>query len=184
MDLITLLLIAVALSLDCFAVALAACVRTEERFREATRIALAFGLFQGGLLLLGWLAGHRLSDLISHFDQWIAFGLLAVVGLRMIRGGMSAGTAREILRLDTTRLLLLSVATSIDALAVGVSFALLGTGILVPCLVIGILAFAISFFGALIGGVAAERWGKTMEVLGGVVLIAIGIRILVGHLAS
>ena len=184
MDLFTLLLIAVALALDCFAVALAACVRPDERFRGATRIALTFGLFQAGMLLLGWLAGHRLSDLISGFGQWIAFGLLAFVGLRMIRGGTSGETGRGTLCLDTTHLLFLSLATSLDALVVGVSFALLGTAILVPCLVIGILAFAISFLGALIGGVAAERWGKTMEVLGGVVLISIGIQILVTHLAS
>jgi putative Mn2+ efflux pump MntP len=184
MDLITLLLIAVALSLDCFAVAVAACIRPEERFRGATRIALAFGLFQAGMPVLGWLAGRTLSDLISGFDHWVAFGLLAFVGLRMIRGGMSGETGRGTLCLDTTHLLLLSVATSIDALAVGVSLALLSSGILVPCLVIGAAAFCISFLGALIGGVAAQRWGKTMEVLGGVVLIAIGIRILVGHLAT
>jgi putative Mn2+ efflux pump MntP len=182
MDLATILLIAIALALDCFAVALAACIKPEERIRSATRIALAFGLFQAGMPALGWLSGRSVMDLIAGFDHWVAFGLLAIVGLRMIRGGISPDTGQACL--DTTHLLFLSVATSIDALAVGVSFALLNTGILVPCLIIGLAAFAISFLGAALGGVAAERWGKTMEVLGGVVLIAIGIQILVTHMIS
>ena len=102
----------------------------------------------------------------------------------MIRGGVTPASHGPAISLHTVSLLVLAVATSIDALAVGVSFALLGTGIIVPCLVIGFLAFALSFLGALIGGVAAERWGKAVEVLGGVVLISIGIQILVMHLAS
>lgn len=134
--------------------------------------------------VLGWLAGRSVMDLISGFDHWVAFGLLAFVGLRMIRGGISAGLGRGTPCLDTTHLLFLSVATSIDALAVGVSLALLSSGILVPCLIIGLAAFAISFLGAALGGVAAERWGKTMEVFGGVVLIGIGIQILVTHMTS
>ncbi|HMA05285.1 MAG TPA: manganese efflux pump MntP family protein [Methanomicrobiales archaeon] len=182
MDLITILLVAVALAMDCFAVALAACIRPEERMRNATRIALAFGLFQGGMPVLGWLAGRTFSDLISGFDHWVAFGLLAIVGLRMIRGGMSADMDQKTPCLDTTHLLFLSVATSIDALAVGVSFAFLDTGILLPCLIIGVSTFTISFLGAVLGGAAAERWGKAMEVLGGLVLLGIGIRILFTHM--
>jgi manganese efflux pump family protein len=180
MDLATILLIAIALALDCFAVALAACIKPEERFRSATRIALAFGLFQAGMPALGWLSGRSVMDLIAGFDHWVAFGLLTIVGLRMIRSGISAEPGQACL--DTTHLLFLSVATSIDALAVGVSFALLNTGILVPCLIIGLAAFAVSFLGAALGGVAAERWGKAMEVLGGLVLIGIGIQILVTHM--
>jgi len=181
MDLIAILLIAVALALDCFAVALAACIKPEERYRGAARIALAFGLFQAGMTVSGWLAGRTLSDLISGFDHWVAFGLLVIVGLRMIRGGISADTGRGTC-LDTPHLLFLAVATSIDALAVGVSFALLDTGILVPSLIIGFAAFAISFLGAALGGIAAERWGKAMEVAGGIVLIGIGVRILIIHM--
>lgn len=105
--------------------------------------------------------------------------------------GIPDGAGRDIRRpgestpcLDTAHLLFLAVATSIDALAVGISFAFLGTGILLPCLVIGLTTFGISFLGALLGGVAAARWGKTMEILGGVVLIGVGIRILVMHMAG
>ena len=184
MDLITILIIAVALALDCFAVALAAGIKGGQRIRSATRVAVAFGAFQAGMPVLGWLAGRSVTDLISGFDHWIAFGLLAIVGLRMTREGLTHDSHESGISLDTASLLILAVVTSIDALAVGVSFALLDTGILVPCLIIGLAAFAISFLGATLGGVASERWGKTMEVLGGGVLIAIGIQILVTHVTS
>lgn len=184
MDLITLLLIAVALALDCFAVALTAGIRGGQRIRSATRIALAFGAFQAGMPVLGWLAGRAVVDSISGLDSWVAFALLAIVGLRMIRGGVIPAPHRSTISLDTPSLLILAVATSIDALAVGVSFALLDTGIIVPCLIIGLSTFGISFFGAVLGGVAAERWGKTMEALGGVMLIGIGIQILIMHLSA
>jgi putative Mn2+ efflux pump MntP len=184
MDLITVLLIAIALALDCFAVALAAGIQGGRRIRSATRVAVAFGSFQAGMPVLGWLAGRSVMDLISGFDHWVAFALLAIVGLRMIREGVTPASHGGAISLDTSSLLVLAVATSIDALAVGVSFALLDTGILVPCLIIGLAAFAISFLGAALGGVAAERWGKIMEVFGGVVLIGIGIQILVTHMTS
>jgi putative Mn2+ efflux pump MntP len=183
MDLITILFVAIALAMDCFAVALAAGIGGGQRIRTATRVALAFGSFQAGMPALGWLAGRSVIDLISGFDHWIAFGLLVLVGARMIREGLSPDPEEAAISLDTASLLLLSVATSIDALAVGVSFAFLDTGILVPCLIIGASTFAISFLGAVLGGVAAERWGKAMEVFGGLVLIAIGIRILITHLS-
>jgi manganese efflux pump family protein len=182
MDLITLLLIAVALALDCFAVAVAAGTRGMQRFRSAARIAIAFGVFQAGMPALGWLAGRSVMALIAGIDHWVAFALLSIVGLRMVHGGVSPDPASGPIRLDTPHLLILAVATSIDALAVGASFALLDTGILVPCLVIGIAAFIISFLGALLGGVTARRWGKTMEVLGGIVLTGIGVQILISHL--
>jgi len=184
MDLITILIIAVALALDCFAVALAAGIKGGQRIRSATRVAVAFGVFQAGMPALGWLAGRSVIDLISGFDHWIAFALLAITGLRMTREGVTQASHSEAISLDTISLLILAVATSVDALAVGVSFALLDTGILLPCLIIGASTFAISFLGAVLGGAAAERWGKTMEVLGGLVLIAIGIRILITHIPA
>jgi len=183
MDLATILLTAFALSLDCFAVALAAGIPGGRgRLRAAARIALAFGAFQAAMPVLGWLAGESVIAYISGIDHWIAFSLLVLVGARMIREG-AVGEERS-LSLDTGSLLVLSVATSIDALAVGVSFAFLGTGILLPSLVIGLLTFAVSFLGAVLGGAASERWGRAMDILGGLVLIGIGIRILVEHLAG
>jgi putative Mn2+ efflux pump MntP len=184
MDPATILLTAFALSLDCFAVALAAGIETGSgRVRSAAEIALAFASFQAAMPILGWLAGRVAISSISGFDHWVAFALLALVGIKMVREGISGGE-REVVPLDALSLLVLAVATSLDALAVGVSFALLDTGILLPCLIIGLLTFAVSFAGALLGGVAAERWGEAMEVLGGVVLIGIGIRILITHIAG
>jgi putative Mn2+ efflux pump MntP len=164
-------------------VALAACIKPEERFKGATRIALAFGLFQAGMPVLGWLAGRSVMNLIASFDHWIAFGLLALVGARMVREGFSHDPEGEAISLDTASLLVLAVATSIDALAVGVSFAFIEAGILIPCLIIGLSTFAISFLGALLGEAAAERWGKAMEIAGGIVLIGIGVRILIEHMS-
>jgi putative Mn2+ efflux pump MntP len=184
MDPLTILLTAFALSLDCFAVALAAGIPGGRGgVRDAGRIALAFGTFQAVMPVLGWLAGRSVVAYISGFDHWIAFALLALVGTRMIREGFS-GEEEKPASLDAATLVVLAVATSIDALAVGISLAFLDTGILLPALLIGVFTFAVSFAGALLGGVAAERWGKAMEVLGGLVLIAIGIRILVGHLGG
>jgi putative Mn2+ efflux pump MntP len=184
MDLITLLIIAIALALDCFAVALTAGIGGGQRIRSATRIAVAFGSFQAGMPVIGWLAGRSVIDLISGFDHWVAFALLAIVGVRMTREGLTHESHEPAISLDTASLLALAVATSIDALAVGVSFALLDIGILVPCLVIGLAAFVISFLGAMLGGVASERWGRMTEVAGGLVLIGIGIQILVTHMIS
>jgi putative Mn2+ efflux pump MntP len=182
MDAVTLLLTAFALSLDCFAVALAAGIPGGRGgIRDAARIALAFGAFQAGMPVLGWLAGRSVIASISAYDHWIAFSLLAIVGTRMILEGFS-GEREGPVSLDSATLVILAVATSIDALAVGVSLAFLDTGILLPALLIGIFTFAVSFAGALLGGAAAERWGKAMEVLGGLVLIGIGIRILIEHL--
>ncbi len=185
MDLVTILLISLTLGLDCFAVALAAGIESGTRgLRNAARIALAFGSFQAGMPFLGWLAGRSVLDLISGYDHWLAFALLSIVGLRMIREGASPSSGESPLSLDTASLLVLSVATSIDALAVGVSLAFVQAGILIPCLIIGLSTFAISFFGAFIGGAAARRWGEAVEVAGGIVLIGIGVRILIEHMSG
>jgi putative Mn2+ efflux pump MntP len=185
MDLVTILLTSLALAVDCFAVALAAGIESGEgRIRNAVRIALAFGSFQAAMPVLGWLAGRSVLDFISGFDHWIAFGLLALVGARMVREGFSDDPEGEAISLDTASLLILAVATSIDALAVGVSLAFIEAGILIPCIIIGLSTFAISFLGAILGGTAAERAGRLMEITGGVVLIGTGVRILVEHMAG
>jgi len=182
MDPATILFTAFALSLDCFAVALAAGIPGGRGgIRDAARIALAFGAFQAAMPVIGWLAGRSVIPFLPGLLHGIAFALLAIVGVRMIRGVFSGGEDKTALSLDTATLLALALATSLDALAVGVSLALLDTGILLPAIAIGLFTFAVSFAGALVGGMLEERWGRAMEVLGGAILIGIGFRILLQY---
>ena len=186
MDLITILLIALGLAMDCFAVSLGIGTSPVEKdARTVFRITFHFGLFQGLMTFLGWLAGSSVVNLISRFDHWIAFILLAWVGVRMIRESLSK--TEEDNPCNPSRgktLVMLSVATSIDALAVGLSLAFVDGSILVSSLVIGITSLLLSLFGLFIGGKLGCKFGKRMELIGGLVLIGIGIRVLVSHLLA
>ncbi|MDD1656625.1 MAG: manganese efflux pump MntP family protein [Methanomicrobiales archaeon] len=180
MDLPSLLLIAVGLAMDCFAVALVAGVaQGKSRIRNAIRIALAFGSFQSGMLILGWWAGTLVLGIIAPFDHWVAFGLLALIGVKMVRESREEEEAPSDLTLGT--LLLLSVATSIDSLAVGISLAVLSPEVLVPAVIIGAVTFGIALAGALLGGRIREAYGRMMVMAGGLLLIGIGVRILLEH---
>ena len=151
--------------------------------RAVFRLAFHFGLFQAGMPVLGWLLGSTFVDYIIDWDHWIAFLLLAIVGGRMIYSGF--GGSDESMTIDPSKgftLITLSIATSIDALAVGLSFSMLDMDILIPCLLIGMITFALSVLAIRLGKVAGERLGKRVEILGGVILVGIGLRILVTHL--
>ena len=184
-DFLSILLIALGLSADCFAVALSASIsQRTSSFWQVFRVALSFGIFQAMMPVLGWLAGRTVVDLIANYDHWLAFGLLAFVGGRMLWESLhdSDDKLRETDISKGLLLLTLSIATSIDALAVGLSFAFLETNIVLASSTIGITAFlvtAISFvLGRKVGGVI----GKRAEIVGGVVLIGIGIKILLEHM--
>ncbi len=182
MDLLSILLIAVSLSLDCFAVAVAGSISMRQvSHRQVLRIAAAFGLFQVGMLVIGWQVGHAVVDIIETFAHWAAFGLLALVGARMIKESLESdeddrpGT-------DITKgfaLLSLSVATSIDSLAVGLSLAFLESRLLIAAIAIGSVAFLFTAGGFYFGKRIGSLFGRWAEVVGGVVLIGLGIRILV-----
>ena len=186
MSLIEILSIAVGLAMDAVAVSLCAGASGfASSPRPALRIAFHFGLFQGVMPLLGWLAGSTIAPHIAGFDHWLAFLLLAFVAFRMFRSGLSKEAPDP--SCDPTRgstLILLSVATSIDAMAIGFSLAMLAAPILVPCLVIGLVTFALSFAATRLGGRLSLRFGKRMELAGGLVLLIIGGRILVSHLLA
>lgn len=182
----TLMVIAVGLGMDAFAVAVATGVKLcRVTWRQAGRMALAFGCFQLIMPLLGWLGGQTLTGVLQAADHWLAFGLLALVGGRMVWGGLhpdQAGWKAE----DPTRgwvLLTLAVATSIDALAVGFSFSMLNLSIWGPSLLIGVTAFAMTLLGLFIGCRVGLAFGERMEILGGLLLIGIGVKILLDHLA-
>ncbi len=176
--------IALALSIDAFAVALAASAAGHLRTpRAAVRIAFHFGLFQFLMPVLGWAAGATLAPLIQSVDHWVAFGLLAFVGGRMIHAARRDDDVPP--SDDPSRgvsLVMLSTAVSVDALAVGLTLAMLGVEILLPAAVIGIVTATISLIGVFLGAKMHVRFGKIAETLGGVVLIVIGLRVVISHL--
>jgi manganese efflux pump family protein len=184
MNLIEILLIAVGLAMDAFAVSLGAGTTGFIKGpRPVFRLSFHFGLFQALMPLLGWLAGSRVAGFISAFDHWIALALLSFVGIRMIRSGL--GAEGEVARTDPSRggtLVMLSVATSIDAFAVGLSLAMLRVHILYPSLVIGVVTGGLCVLALLLGKRLGDTVGKRMEVVGGLILNGIGLRILLVHL--
>ena len=186
MDPVNTTAIALALAMDAFAVALgSSTVLGRPTARHYFRLAFHFGLFQALMPVLGWLAGTVVADHVGRWGPWIALGLLAAVGLNMIRQAVFDGDERP--RADPTRglsLVVLSVATSIDALAVGVSFALLDAGIWIACLVIGLVAAALTCLGLFLGSRLGRRYGRVTEVVGGLLLVAIGIRIVVENVVA
>jgi manganese efflux pump family protein len=186
MHFLELLLIAVALSMDACAVAV--CVGAAghaARKRNIARMSLSFGFFQFIMPVAGWFLGSRVQPLIANLDHWVAFGLLSFVGGRMIRSGYNSGEESSVGNPTRgVRLLALSIATSIDALAIGLSFSMLGMTVLYPSLFIGCVTCILSVAGMLFGNRLHARTGKIMEIIGGILLILIGIRILVTHLAG
>ncbi len=185
MPLWTIFLIAIGLAMDCFAVSLGVgTAGTAVGRRPIFRLFFHFGLFQAGMTLLGWLAGKTVVGYIAGLDHWVAFGLLTFVGVRMLRGGLrNAGDEPSLP--DPSRgwtLVMLSVATSIDALAVGLSLALLSVNVFGSALLIGAVSAGLSLVGLMVGNQLSVRFGKSMEVLGGIILIAIGLRVLITHL--
>ncbi|VAW42604.1 Putative manganese efflux pump MntP [hydrothermal vent metagenome] len=185
MSLSTIFLIAVALAVDAFAVALAAGIALPRvSWRHTFRLAWHFGLFQAGMNIIGWALGFSIRHLIERVDHWLAFALLAFVGGRMIIEALKTEEAAE--RGDPTRgrtMVILAVATSIDALAVGLSFAVLKVSIWFPAFVIGIVAALLTALGIHLGHFAghSSRLGPRVEIVGGLVLIIIGLNILHGH---
>ena len=184
MDILTLLGIAVALAMDAFAVALAAGLTLPRLTgRHLFRFGFHFGLFQALMPVIGWLAGVTVRGYIEDFDHWLAFGLLTLVGGKMLWEALH-GEAEDAREGDPTRglsLVMLSIATSIDALAVGLSLAILGLTIWTPALVIGLVAGILTVCGMLLGRRLGQAWGTRVEICGGLVLIAIGIKIVLEH---
>jgi manganese efflux pump family protein len=178
--------LAFGLAMDAFAVAIAAGLASRELSgRHVFRLAFHFGLFQFLMPVVGWLAGQTLQQRIAVVDHWLAFTLLAFIGVKMIRESFgSEGGDKE---RDPTRgwsLVHLSVATSIDALAVGLSLAFLGSSIVRASVVIGLVAAGMTAFGIMFGNRIGARFGRWAERAGGAVLLGIGARILLTHLRA
>jgi len=186
MDLITVVGLAVALAMDAFAVALGTALTLQTMTgRHLFRLGWHFGLFQALMPIIGWLSGMTIQKWIVSVDHWVAFGLLSFVGGRMLWEAFHPETKTQ--RGDPTRgwsLIVLSVATSIDALAVGLTLAMLDVSIWFPSLIIGLVAGVLTVVGMLVGRRLSGHWGPRVEIFGGLVLIGIGIRVLVEHLGN
>lgn len=184
MSILTVISIALGLAMDCFAVSVS--IGASDRrigAKAIIKVASFFGSFQTGMTMLGWALGTAFARYIIPIDHWIAFGLLLIVGSKMLFEAFEKKEGEEKADYSSTRaLLILSVATSIDAFAVGVSFSLLNVFILTPAIIIG----AASFILPVIGGYAGKKTGELLEnkaeILGGLILIGIGVKILLEHI--
>ena len=189
MSILEIWLLAVSLAIDCFTVSITSGIILHRiRWGIFLKMAFLFGLFQAAMPFRGWVGASRFNHLIETYDHWIAFALLAFLGIRMIREHFKDEEERSF---DPTRMkviLTLAVATSIDALAVGISFAFTGfrtlSSLLYPLTAIGIASFVISLAGSLIGVFFGKRFNLRVEIFGGLVLIGIGVKILFEHLLA
>ena len=184
MDILSICLIALGLAMDAFAVSIArGFTINTSRVKNAFIIALSFGLFQAIMPVIGWASGSLIKDIIACIDHWIAFALLSFIGIKMIYESFNIKKKdKRIDALNLRILLILSIATSIDALAVGVTLSFLDITIIMPALIIGIITFSLSFLGVFIGNKFGHFFENKIEALGGIILIGIGIKILLEHL--
>jgi putative Mn2+ efflux pump MntP len=186
MQFVTMLLISTGLAMDALAVSLGIGTTTQiGTLRGKLRLAFHFGIFQSGMTALGWLVGETVVGYVEQWDHWIAFLLLGYVGFRLICSGL-ADDKQAFERDPSTggTMVMLSVATSIDAFAVGLTIVFLNIPVLLTVLMIGVVALALSALGLLAGARLGELFGKRMEVAGGLILLAIGTRVLITHLMA
>jgi len=183
-QLLTFVMVGIGLCFDTFAVSVSfGILKKEIQFRQAVGIALVLALVQTLFPVAGWLIGMSLKDLISSIDHWVAFGLLSIIGGRMVIEGIRKEEEKKLL--DPTKPLILlgaAVATSIDSLVVGLSFGFLDTGILLPALIIGCITFVAAMLGMLFGKSIPGKTGHRSLIVGGIILILIGGKILLEHL--
>lgn len=183
MSFIEVLLIGIGLSMDAFSVSICKGLTTKQfSWKMALTCGLWFGFFQALMPLIGYFLGSQFEQYITAVDHWIAFGLLLLIGANMIREAFSKEEESSDSSLDFKTMLLLAIATSIDALAVGISFACIQVKIWSSVLIIGLTTFAFSVLGVKIGNVFGSKFEKSAEIIGGIILILIGLKILLEHL--
>ncbi|MBA4312686.1 MAG: hypothetical protein C0417_08655 [Chlorobiaceae bacterium] len=184
MDNISIIFIAFGLSMDAVAVAVSMGLSINSlRIKHGILIGLFFGVFQAVMPVIGWITGKSLQNIIVGVDHWVAFGLLTLIGAKMIYESVKPNPDGDNIKSLTVRvLLILSIATSIDAFAIGISFAILQISIITPILIIGGITFLLSFLGVGLGKHVGYLFSKKIEIVGGVILILIGVKILFEHL--
>jgi putative Mn2+ efflux pump MntP len=186
MNFFTIFGIALGLAMDSFAVSISCGIASKKlQIRNAVKTGLFFGGFQALMPLIGWYIGLNLRQFFQSIDHWIAFGLLGIIGIKMIyESTRMENCEKEKYTFKTHILCFLGIATSIDALAVGLSLAFLNVEIITPVLLIGIVTFALSFIGVCIGCKLGHFFEKGIEAIGGIVLILIGTKILIEHISK
>lgn len=184
MEVISIILLALGLSVDSFAASICSGLAIKEiRFFQAVKIAFFLAIFQGGMPILGWFTGWQLKDLIKDFDHWIAFILLVGLGSKMVYESLTCKDSNSSFNpLNFIVLIGISVATSIDALVIGFSLALIDVVIWFPAIIIGAVTFIASMLGMLLGKKIGSQLSQKFEIAGGIVLIFIGVKILIEHL--
>ena len=183
MGFIELIILSIGLAMDAFAVAICKGLSMQKmNWKKASIIGLYFGGFQALMPLIGYLLGINFQEKITSIDHWIAFILLGIIGLNMVKEAISKETEIAKDSIKFKDMLILAVATSIDALAVGITFAFLKVNILLAISLIGIITFIISVVGVKIGNVFGDKYEKKAEFAGGIILILLGIKILLEHL--
>ncbi len=183
MDIVSIILIAIGLSMDSFAVSITNGLTIRElNIKKNLIISFSLAIFQALMPLIGWFAGMGIEKYIKEFDHWIAFVLLSFIGIKMIIEGIKKNDHTDGVEFNYLTLMGQSFATSIDAFAIGISFALLDLSIITPILIIGVVTFGFSILGLQLGKYFGKRIGKSVEIFGGLVLFGIGIKILIEHI--
>jgi putative Mn2+ efflux pump MntP len=182
-SLVQIFIIAVSLAMDALSVSIAGGIESKKaQVKDAIKVAAFFGLFQAGMPLIGWYIGEVLSTVVAATAHWIAFILLTVIGVKMIKESFNHDEHESKNILGTKTLIILSIATSIDALVVGITLGLFNIPLLLSITIIGIVTFIFCFFGYLFGNRLGKIFGKRIEIVGGITLIAIGFKILIENL--
>ena len=183
MGTISIILIAVGLSMDSFAISVTnGLTITNLTIRKILTISFSLAMFQGLMPLLGWYAGMGIEKYIQEIDHWVAFVLLGIIGIKMIYEGLNKSEDSKMYELSLITLLAQSISTSIDAFVVGISFALLRWPIIKPILIVGLITLIFSLIGLQVGKYLGKKIGKSATIIGGIVLIGIGSKILIEHL--
>ena len=180
---IELIILSIGLAMDAFSVSICKGLSlTKMKIKDAIIVGLYFGIFQALMPIIGYSIGIKFYEQITNVDHWIAFILLFCIGINMIKDAIINKEEEKDDSLKTQDMLVLAVATSIDALAVGITFAFLNVNIILACTLIGVITFAISIIGVKIGNVFGNKYEKKAQIFGGIILIILGFKILLQHL--
>ena len=183
MGVLEIVLISIGLAMDAFAVSICKGLSMKKMsWKKAVIVALYFGIFQGLMPVIGYLLGTSFESFVTKIDHWIAFGLLTLIGINMLKEAFSNEAESCNDNVDFKTMVVLAIATSIDALAIGITFAFLQVNIVLASLMIGVITFVICIIGVKIGNKFGDKYERKAETVGGLILIIMGIKILLEHL--